>query len=81
MAKKSRRIRKQGRQVRLSRSQMVGIDPGIATTSNEVPSPDGTSGAPSLQEEYRYVINDLKRIGILAVVMLALLVALAVFLT
>jgi hypothetical protein len=34
-----------------------------------------------LREEYRYVITDLQRIGIIAVAMLALLIALAWFLT
>jgi hypothetical protein len=34
-----------------------------------------------LQEEYRYVITDLKRIGVIAVIMLAVLIALALLLT
>jgi hypothetical protein len=34
-----------------------------------------------LREEYRYVITDLGRIGILAVVMLVVLIGMALFLT
>jgi hypothetical protein len=33
--------------------------------------------APDLQEEYRYVVADLKRIGLIAAVMLVVLVVLA----
>jgi hypothetical protein len=36
---------------------------------------------PDLREEYRYVIVDLKRIGVIAVAMLGLLTALALLLT
>jgi len=37
--------------------------------------------ASDLREEYRYVITDLRRIGIIAVAMLAVLIALALLLS
>jgi hypothetical protein len=82
MAKKSRRVRKKGRSVRLSPTQMVqpGVDevvdaPLVAAPAQPAPK------ASDLQEEYRYVIADLKRIGIIAVAMLAVLIVLALLLT
>ena len=84
MAKKSRRVRKKGRQTRLSPAQMV--QPGAsadvarsadATTRMAVVRARPASKAPDLPEEYRYVIADLKRIAVIAGVMLAVLVALA----
>lgn len=83
MAKKSRRVKRR-QQVRLSPAQMVqprvgevaGISPVVAPTpANRV------STADDLREEYRYVLADLKRIGILAVAMLAVLITLALLLT
>jgi hypothetical protein len=78
MAKKSRRVKKKGRQVRLSPTQMVR--PGAAEM------PDVSAAAPTplpsdLREEYRYVIADLKRIGIIAATMLVVLIAGALLLT
>lgn len=82
MAKKSRRVRKKGRQVRLSSTQMAqpGIQeaaaaPLVATPARPVPK------ATDLREEYRYVVADLKRIGVIAVAMLAVLIVLAFLLT
>jgi hypothetical protein len=82
MAKKSRRVRKKGRPVRLSPSQMVqpGVDemvdaPLVAAPARPAPQ------ASDLQEEYRYVIADLKRIGVIAMAMLAVLIVLALLLT
>lgn len=79
MAKKSRRVKRKG-QVRLSAAQMVlpgGID--------AVDSPGGVSHPalemPDLGEEYRHVIMDLKRVGILAAATLATLIVLAFVLT
>ena len=82
MAKKSRRVKKKGRQVRLSPTQMV--QPGAGQVAG-VPLAT-VQARPALQvsdlrEEYRYVITDLKRIGIIAVAMLVVLIALALLLT
>jgi hypothetical protein len=78
MAKKSRRAKKRGRQVRLSAAQMVR--PGVveAADASLVAAPE--SRVSDLREEYRYVIADLKRIGIIAVAMLAVLTVLALLL-
>jgi len=82
MAKKSRRVRKKGREVRLSATQMV--QPTVAEMGDGARA--ATQAQPAskeadLGEEYRYVIADLKRIGIIAVGMLAVLIALALLLT
>ena len=82
MAKKSRRVRKKGRQVRLSQAQMV--QPGLGEVA-EVASVVETPMRPvphksDLREEYHYVIADLKRIGVIALVMLAVLIVLALLL-
>ena len=82
MAKKSRRVNKKSRPVRLSPAQMV--QPGRAespSVSSVTTRARSATKAPDLQEEYRYVITDLKRIGIIAAAMLVVLVALALFLT
>lgn len=82
MAKKSRRARKKGAQaIRLSSAQLVQPDTdrarGHAVGAPEEPR---QPRLPDLREEYRYVIADLRRIGILAAVMLVVLVAVAFFL-
>ncbi len=81
MAKKSRHVKKRGRRVRLSRTQMVQPETGEVTkvplvTVQARPAAQVTD----LRDEYRYVIADLKRIGIIAVAMLAVLIALALLL-
>jgi hypothetical protein len=73
--------KKKGRPVRLSPTQMV--QPGGGEMA-DVPFP-AVQARPvvqvsDLREEYRYVITDLKRIGIIAVAMLAVLIALALLL-
>jgi hypothetical protein len=79
MAKKSRRVRKQ--QARFSQAQMVRPAASEAARFS-VAAPASPASAPvDLGEEYRYVIADLKRIGILAVAMLAVLIVLAFLLT
>ena len=75
MTKKSR---KKGQQVRFSPTQMVqpGVDEGIVAPLAATPvqiAPETTD----LSEEYRYVTADLKRIGLIAVGVVAALVALA----
>ncbi len=81
MAKKSRRVKRKGQQVRLSPTQMV--QPGADKVA-DIPSPTAARSAarmPDLGEEYRYVITDLKRIGVIAVAMLVVLIALAILLS
>lgn len=82
MAKKSRRVKKKGQPVRLSPAQM--IQPGlneIADAPLSVPAVQAAPRTSDLREEYRYVITDLRRIGIIALAMLAVLITLAWFLT
>ena len=82
MAKKSRRVRKKGRQVRLSPTQMVQPGVGEMADAPLVAAPARPAPkASDLQEEYRYVITDLKRIGVIAMAMLAVLIVLALLLT
>lgn len=80
MAKKTRRVRRR----HLSQAQMV--QPGMSEADSFSPSVTSIPARPvsattDLREEYRYVIADLKRIGILAMAMLAVLVVLALLLT
>jgi hypothetical protein len=82
MAKKTRRVKRKNQPVRLSPAQLV--QPGVGEVTQ--PSSATASAQPgqqvaNLQEEYRYVIADLKRIGIIAVAMLAALVVVALLLT
>ncbi len=82
MAKKSRRARKQrGQPIRLSSTQL--IQPGTDGTRGVIDAKPVRphSESPNLQEEYGYVMADLKRIGILALVMLIILIVVAVLLT
>ena len=82
MARKPRRVRKKGRQARLSPTQMIQPRASAdASTPAAAARVQSASQAPDLREEYRYVIADLKRIAIIAAVMLAALIALALFLT
>jgi len=90
MAKKPRTNRQRDKdkrkRLRFSPAQMVqpgSGDLGVPAhpsnvRGNEVAS---SSQMPDLREEYRYVIVDLKRIGVIAVAMLGLLIALALLLT
>jgi hypothetical protein len=82
MAKKSRRVKQEGQRIALSPAQMV--QPGVGETGEEVivSAPAApVAQTTNLQEEYRYVIADLKRIGVIAVAMLAVLIVLALLLT
>lgn len=81
MAKKSRRVKKKGQPVRLSPAQMVQPGGGEVADAPLVTAPARLAPqAPDLREEYHYVVVDLKRIGVIAVVMLAVLIVLASFL-
>lgn len=74
MAKKSRRVRRKGTQARLSETQMaqptqVGKE---AAPTTEVPATESSqqSAEADLQQEYQYVVSDLKRLGLLAAAIL-----------
>ena len=71
MAKKSRRARR-GSQRRRS----VRVAEPVQPLVTEVPSQEV-----DFAEEYHYVLEDLRRIGIIAVVLLMLLIALAILIT
>jgi hypothetical protein len=82
MAKKTRRAKGKKPPVRLSPAQMVL--PEVEEAAREVPvavKKQAAQPAADLGEEYRYVVADLKRIGIIAAAMLAALVILALLLT
>jgi len=53
---------------------------GGSAAASQVAAVQPESRAVDLQEEYHYVITDLKRIGIIAAVMLSLLIVLALVL-
>ncbi len=77
MAKKSRRARKRSQVPRLTSAQLV--QPGTQGESAAAPSAPGRAKevAQDLREEYRYVATDLRRIAIIAAVMLAVMITLA----
>ena len=82
MAKKSRRVKGRGQPIRLSPAQMVL--PEVGEAAGEAPvavTKQAALPAADLEEEYRYVIADLRRIGVIAAVMLVALVILALLLT
>lgn len=80
MAKK-RKSRK-SRQVAMPRSIPVPVSARTGASASARPSSAEAVAEPtvSFAEEYRYVITDLKRIGILAAAMFGLLVVLALIL-
>jgi hypothetical protein len=71
MAKKSRRARRTSQ-----RRRSVRVAEPVQPLVTEVPSEEV-----DFAEEYHYVLEDLRRIGIIAVVLLMLLVALAILIT
>jgi len=82
MAKKSRRVRRKGTQPRLSETQLVqpmekAIKEAPAVVEVAVPEAKQSSAATDFEKEYRYVVKDLQRIGILAAAMLGGLVILS----
>ena len=82
MAKKSRRVKKKGQAIRLSPAQMVQPGTGdVAEVAAVATRAQSRPQVADLREEYRYVIADLKRIGIIALAMLAVLIVLALLLT
>jgi len=70
--------RDKDRQIRLSEAQMR--QPGMRGDARPVVSNASASETSELAEEYSYVAADLKRIGGIALIMLAGLVALALLL-
>jgi hypothetical protein len=79
MAKKSR-SRKRTKTPRLSAAQLV--QPGEEERPKTLRALKQPRGKPltELGEEYRYVVNDLKRIAIIAIAMMAVMIVLAVLL-
>jgi hypothetical protein len=73
MAKKSRRAKKP----RLSPAQRIQPAAEIEAVSAVPIEAQPDLQAPDLREEYGYVVTDLRRIGLIAAVMLAALVSLA----
>ena len=74
MAKKSRRTRKQRRPPRLSDAQL--IVPEVAEKSGTKRKVSKQKA--NLEDEYLYVVSDLKRIAIIAIFMLTVMIILAV---
>jgi hypothetical protein len=82
MAKKSRRVRRKGTRPRLSETQLVrptekAIKETPAVVEVAVPEAKQSPAATDFETEYRYVVKDLQRIGILAAAMLGGLVILS----
>ncbi len=69
MAKKSRKVR-------LTEAQMIRPEAARPVASEKI-----EEATTDLTEEYQYVITDLKRIGVIALIMLAALIGLAILLT
>lgn len=67
MAKKSRRARRASTTARPVRIARPASSPRLAKEANDV----------DFRSEYHYVVEDLRRIGIIALVLLVLLIALA----
>ena len=87
MAKKTRRARKASQQQRAqqgTRTQhenapaaAVMAAPRVNRSSRAASVMTAAQAATTFREEYHYVVADLKRVGILALVMFAVLIALA----
>jgi hypothetical protein len=86
MSKKSRRTRKFQAPPRLSSSQLAKPGDELErSTSTPSPYPTRAAAAPKrvltdLSKEYPHVVNDLKRIGIIALGMTAIMIVLALVL-
>jgi hypothetical protein len=75
MAKKSRRVRRKGTQPRLSETQLVqptekAIKEAPPVAEVAAPEVKQLPVETDFQSEYRYVVKDLQRIGLLAAAML-----------
>ncbi len=87
MSKKKRKYGSKSKKRKLSAAQtyrpVEGAQPKATTSAKKRRAAQPKHTIPTeeeLAEEYRYVLTDLKRIGILALVMLALLIVLAIVL-
>ena len=86
MAKKSRRARRKRAPRRLSEAQLIQPSGQEAAKVTEAPAVEPVQApvqqpvATDFGEEYRYVVKDLQRIGILAAAMLGALVVLSIIL-
>ena len=80
MAKKTRRVRRKRTQVQLSEAQLVQPGQSTREAAPQVQAKaERSSQQPSevdLEKEYRYVVSDLKRLGILAAAILAAMLVL-----
>jgi hypothetical protein len=81
VAKKTRRARKARQQIRLSSAQMRQPDSDRSWPAIVSSTGPGALDHVDLTEQYGYVVADLKRIGVLAAVMLAVLVIAALTLS
>lgn len=70
MARKSRRVRRKGSGARLSETQMAQPSQTAAETPSVADVQESKSDQPAtevdLTQEYRYVVSDLRRLGLLA---------------
>lgn len=84
MAKKSRRVRRKGEGTRLSETQMAQptqvATVAPATTTVPAAQPDKQTAEADLQQEYQYVVSDLKRLGLLAAAILGSMLVLYIIL-
>ena len=84
MAKKSRRVRRKGEVTRLSETQMAqptqvaSVAPAVAPVPEA--KPDKQTAEADLAQEYRYVVSDLKRLGLLAAAILGSMLILYIIL-
>ena len=74
MAKK-KKSRRRSRRPRLSQAQLVQPTPVVRTAAPDQQTSD--DALPDLRKEYWYVVADLKRIAIIAAVMMVVMIALA----
>lgn len=78
MAKKSRKTRRRSQAPRLTQAQMVQPQGQEQPRVNALAGQQASGTSPGLEEQYRYVLLDLRRIAVIAAVMLAVMVVLAV---
>lgn len=77
MTKKSRRVKRKGQPVRLSPAQMVRPGMGEAAAASLGKAVGSAPEEADLREEYRHVVGDLARIGMVTAAVLIVLVVLA----